>query len=142
MKYLIDTNVISELTRPEPAPGVIAFFERINEDNLYLSTLTLGELHHGVAKLDDGKRKRTLHDWLSNELMQRFQGRVLSFGVEEAETWGRDRAALMRLGQPPSLMDSMIAAVAIANRCTLVTRNVRDFAMFEALEVINPFEGE
>lgn len=62
MKYLLDTNVISELTRTAPAPGVIAFFEHVIEDNLYLSTLTLGELHHGIAKLDDRKRKRQLHD--------------------------------------------------------------------------------
>lgn len=142
MKYLLDTNIVSELTRKDPAPGVIAFFEHVIEDNLHLSTLTLGELHHGIEKLDDGKRKRKLHDWVSNELMQRFHGRILSFGIEEAETWGRGRAALMRLGKPPALMDSMIAAIALANRCALVTRNTRDFSAFDNLELINPFDEE
>lgn len=67
---------------------------------------------------------------------------MLAFDIDEAETWGRDRAALMRLGKPPALMDSMIAATALANHCALVTRNTRDFSAFENLELINPFNAE
>lgn len=142
MKYLLDTNVISELVRDEPATGVVAFFERVAEENLYLCVITIGELHHGIEKLDDGKRKRRLHAWIGNELMQRFRGRILAFGAEEAETWGRQRGALAREGRTPPLLDSMIAAIAIANHCVLVTSNDRDFEPFDNLELLNPFLSE
>jgi predicted nucleic acid-binding protein len=140
VKYLLDTNVISEIVKPQPDSGVIAFLQRVAEENLYLSAITLGELHQGIERLPNGKRKHALHEWIANDLMHRFHGRILSFGKEEAETWGRLRGRLIASGKTPPAIDGMIAAIAIANRCALVTRNAGDFQQYKDLEQINPFE--
>lgn len=86
MSYLVDTNVISELTRPKPAAAVAAWFEEVADEALHLSVLTLGELRRGVEKLPSGKRKEKLRYWLEQELPAWFGERLLPIDAAVADT--------------------------------------------------------
>src|SRR5476651_1510603 len=77
VSYLLDTNVVSEWTRPRPDPAVVAFLESTDEDTMYLSVITLAELRRGVDRLHTGRRRAALDAWLDNDLVQRFDGRIL-----------------------------------------------------------------
>ncbi len=135
MSYLIDTNVLSELRRREPDPGVVIWFEERPATTLYLSVLTVGELRKGVEALPKGKRKRKLTDWLDIALPEFFAGRILSIDAKVANRWGRLLAAAK---QPLPAIDSLLAATALTHNLRLVTRNVRDFR-HPGLELINPW---
>src|SRR5215210_1866149 len=78
VNYLLDTNVVSEWTKPRPDPGVTDWLADADEDRVYLSVVTLAELRHGVERLADGARKARLDRWLTDELLLRFEGRVLA----------------------------------------------------------------
>ena len=136
MSYLIDTNVLSELRRREPNPGVVAWFEERPAITLYLSVLTLGELRKGVEALPQGKRKLKLMNWLNVDLLQFFFGRILPIDLEVADRWGRLLAATK---QPLPAIDSLLAVTAMTHDLCLVTRNGRDFN-HPGLEVINPWD--
>ena len=138
MSYLIDTNVLSELRRKEPNPGVVAWFEERPATTLYVSVLTLGEIRKGIEALSKSKRKLKLLDWLETELPAFFSGRVLPIDEEVADRWGRLLAAA---GRPLPAIDSLLAATALTHGLALVTRNLDDFP-HPALEIINPWEPE
>lgn len=138
MSYLVDTNVISELTRPKPAPAVAAWFEEVADEALHLSVLTLGELRRGVEKLPAGKRKERLRYWLEQELPAWFGTRLLPIDAAVADTWGRLQAGAERT---LPAVDSLIAATALHHHLRLVTRNTMDFDV-PGLETINPWSGE
>lgn len=138
MSYLVDTNVISELTRPKPAPAVAAWFEEVADEALHLSVLTLGELRRGVEKLPAGKRKEKLRYWLEQELPAWFGTRLLQIDPAVADTWGRLQAGADRT---LPAVDSLIAATALHHHLRLVTRNTMDFDV-AGLETINPWSGE
>ena len=138
MSYLLDTNVISELRRKAPNPGVVEWFSQRPATTLYLSVLTLGELRKGVEGLADGKRRGLLLDWLETELPLFFGGRILAIDSAVADRWGKLAAAA---GRPIPAVDSLLAATAVHHGLSLVTRNSRDFAGF-GLDVINPWRGE
>ena len=127
MKYLLDTCLISEVIRPTPAATVIAWLDARDEDSLYLSVLTLGELQKGISKLTDAGKKQRLQTWLENDLGPRFQGRVLAIDEEIALTWGAIQGEAERQGNRQPVVDSLIAATAMAHNLTLVTRNTSDF---------------
>ncbi len=135
MSYLIDTNVLSELRRREPDPGVVAWFEERPATTLYLSVLTLGELRKGVEALPKGKRKLKLTDWLDIALPEFFAGRIFSIDAEVANRWGRLLAAAKK---PLPAIDSLLGATALTHNLRLVTRNVSDFR-HPGLELINPW---
>ncbi len=80
MKYLLDTGVISEVIKPKPDRNVIAWLKKQNEENLYLSVLTFGEIEKGIEKSADGQRKNKLRLWIEDDLKQRFEGRVFPIG--------------------------------------------------------------
>ncbi len=138
MSYLIDTNVLSELRRKEPNPGVVAWFEERPATTLYISVLTLGEIRKGIESLAESQRNRKLLDWLEIELPAFFAGRILPIDQEVADRWGRMLAAA---GRPLPAIDSLLAASALTHGLALVTRNVDDFPQAE-LEKINPWETE
>ncbi|WP_369602623.1 type II toxin-antitoxin system VapC family toxin [Hahella sp. SMD15-11] len=138
MSYLIDTNVLSELRRKEPNPGVVAWFEERPATTLYVSVLTLGEIRKGIEALGKSKRKLKLLDWLETELPAFFSGRILPIDEEVADRWGRLLAAA---GRPLPAIDSLLAATALTHGLELVTRNVDDFPHPD-LEIINPWETE
>lgn len=135
MSYLIDTNVISELARPKPAPTVAAWLEEVADEALHLSVLTIGELRRGIEKLPAGKRKEKLRYWLEQELPAWFGERLLPIDAGVADTWGRLQAKAERT---LPAVDSLLAATAIHYHLRLVTRNTTDFDV-TGLETINPW---
>lgn len=141
MSWLLDTNVVSELVRPKPNAGVVAWMAARagDEARLYLSALTLAEIYRGMLRLDRGSRLRArLQAWLRSDLSVRFAGRVLPFDEPVARTWGEMTAALPK-GVVASTMDSLIAATAQHHGLALVTRNVGDVRHFTDLPVENPW---
>ena len=127
MSFLLDTNVVSEWVKPRPDPGVIAWLAEVDEDGVFISLITLGELRHGIECLPPGRRRRRLDDWLRHDLPLRFEGRVLPIDVAVAESWGTIVARRERSGHPIGSMDGLIAATAEVHALTLVTRNAPDF---------------
>lgn len=138
MNYLLDTNVVSEWTKPRPNPGVVTWLAQADEDRVFLSVITLAELRHGVERMADGVRKARLDAWLTDELPLRFEGRVLTVDAAAADTWGRLLARVQAAGRPVGAMDAFLAAIAERHALTLVTRNVADFKPF-GLPVLNPW---
>ena len=135
MSYLIDTNVLSELRRKLPHPGVSAWFAQRPASSLYLRVLTLGELRKGIDSLADAKRRLKLVDWLETELPLFFAGRILAIDQGVADHWGR---LLAVAGRPLPAIDSLLGATAVHHGLTMVTRNSKDFDNL-GLEVLNPW---
>ncbi len=135
MSYLLDTNVVSELRRKLPNPGVVSWFSDRPASTLFLSVLTLGELRKGIDGASDAARRMALSDWLETELPSFFAGRILNLDAPIADRWGRLIAAA---GRPA--IDSLLAATAAHHGLSLVTRNARDFEGL-GIEVINPWAG-
>lgn len=136
MRWLLDTNVISELRRKAPASAVLSWIEERAPSSLYLSVLTLGEIRKGVELLDDSARRQRLTDWLDGELPAWFDGRILPIDAGVAHRWGCLQAQARR---PLAAIDSLLAATALAHDLTLVTRNVRDFAGL-SVRLVDPWE--
>lgn len=127
MKYLIDTCVLSELVRPRPDRQVVAWMESCDEEAIFLSVLTLGEIQKGIEKLVPGKRRNELQAWLDRDLRHRFAGRLLEIDAEVALVWGQVQASMERAGTPLPTIDGLLSATAIAHNLTIVTRNTGDF---------------
>ncbi|MSP01402.1 MAG: type II toxin-antitoxin system VapC family toxin [Acetobacteraceae bacterium] len=140
MNYLLDTNVVSEWARPHPDPAVATFLASMAEDGMFLSVVTLAELSQGVDRLPMGRRRSALDEWLENDLLHRFEGRILGIDPDVAAAWGRIMARTERRGRTPGVMDVWIAAIAETRGLTLVTRDVGDFAPL--LEhMVNPWDA-
>ena len=139
MKYLLDTNVISELVAKRPSRQVIRWIDSLDADSVYLSVITIGELRKGIEKLPDSPRKEALGAWLADDLLVRFGGRVLSLDVDVMLTWGALTGRMERAGRPLPAIDSLIAALAIHHNCNLVTRNEDDF-QGTGVTVVNPWK--
>lgn len=135
MIYLVDTNVLCELSRRDPDANVVRWQEGRPATTLYLSVLTLGELRKGIEALPEGERKRQLLDWLEVELAGFFAGRVLPIDARVADRWGHWVA---QAGRPVPAIDSLLAATALTHGLTLVTRNLRDF-QYPGLAVVDPW---
>lgn len=127
MSWLLDTNVISEWTKPSPAPAVVRWLDAQLESTLFLSVVTFAELRRGVALLPEGPRRDALRAWVDGALSARFSGRVLSIDRAVADTWGDLLAHAKRHGQALHAMDGFVAATAAVHDLTLVTRNTKDF---------------
>lgn len=138
MSYLVDTNVFSELAKPEPHAEVVAWL-RGHEPQLYVSTITIGELRRGIERLPKGKRKAALQSWLTG-LCQRMEGRILSFNTGVAHVWGQLMAGWEKKGITIPSLDSQLAATAHRHGLTVVTRNVADFQN-TGVKLLNPFEA-
>jgi len=133
--YILDTNVISALRRPERAPAVSAWLAGRVETDLFLSVVTLGEIERGI-RLQEGRNPDFASDlraWL-DRTEQIFSDRILAFGTRDARIWGKLSAAI---GHPGA--DLMIAAQALGRDATVVTANVSDFAPTGA-RILDPFQ--
>jgi toxin FitB len=138
VSYLLDTNVVSEWTRPRPDLGVVAWLADVDEDRALISVITLAELRHGIERLAIGSRRRRLDRWLRDELPLRFEGRIVPIGAAIADAWGELMARSEAAGRPISAMDAFIVATATAHDLELVTRNVADLRAW-IKSVVNPW---
>ena len=134
MKYLVDSNVISEATKPAPAPDVV-YWLRQNEQDLAVNPIVLGEIEYGILLLPSGKRRSRLQQWFAQGV-QRI--RVLELDGATAAEWARLLARLKKANRAMSVKDSLIAASALKHKLTLATRNTRDF-QYAGLSLVNPF---
>lgn len=106
MKFLLDTCAVSEFAKPDPDPAVLKWFAQQEELALYLATVSLGELKRGIEKLDNGKRKRFLQNWLTENVIKRFADRILPLSSDICLRWGEMQARLEKHGKP---MQSLMA---------------------------------
>lgn len=139
MKYLLDTNVISELIAKQPNPNVVDWVDSLDPDDVYLSVITIGEIRRGIARLPDSRRKESMEVWLKEDLLIRFYARILPLDVDVMLEWGRLTGTLAARGINLTAIDSLIGATALHHRCTLVTRNEDDFRHV-GVALINPWK--
>lgn len=127
MNFLLDTNVLSEPMKERPNSRVLEWLAQVNEDQVFMSVVTITELRYGVERLATGKRRERLDAWLRKELISRFEGRILPVDLRIAETCGGLIARSESMGRPIEARDAFIAATAEVHGLTLVTRNTSDF---------------
>ncbi len=137
MRYLLDTTVISNVTKPSPSSSLLAWMADQNDGDLFIASLTVAEIRRGILEMPAGQQRDQLEDWfLGPEGPQSlFAGRVLHFDEPAALIWARLMADGKSAGKPRSALDTIIAAIAEANGCLVVTDNERDFA---GVKIINP----
>lgn len=138
MRLLLDTNVLSEVTRSAPDPQVMEWLDKLDEDRAFISVISIAEIGRGVALMDEGRKRDILSEWLAQDLLLRFEHRVLAVDEPVALAWGNLMGLAKRRGRSVSSMDGWIAATAIANKLTLATRNIKDFDAFE-INLYNPW---
>lgn len=140
MRFLLDTNILSEITKPVPSEPLVVWMSEQNDDDLFIASLTVAEIRRGVLEKPAGKRRDQLEAWFSGPEGPQalFAGRVLPFDEAAALIWGRLMAAGKAGGRPRSALDTIIAAVAEAHGCVVVTNNEKDFP---GVECINPLRG-
>ncbi len=134
---LVDTNVLSELTRPEPATRVVAWLD-VNEPALAVPAIALAELRYGIARLPQGRRRSSLLRFWQTTCDQ-FRGRIFSFDRRAAEVYGDVAAAAERAGRRLNVQDAQIAATALVHRMPIATRNVSDFEA-AGVAIVNPWD--
>jgi toxin FitB len=139
-RFLLDTNIISELIKPQPEPRLVKWANTTDEDLLYVSVLTLGEIRKGIATLVRSARRRELETWLDSDLRLRFSHRILSVDEAIADRWGVLAGHAQKHGRPLPVIDGLLAATALHHNLTLVSRNTRDLAGAGAL-LFNPWEN-
>ncbi len=137
MSYLVDTNIYSEPVKPKPEPRVVEWLRK-HERELYISTVTIGEIRRGIERLPEGKRKAQLRLWLQS-ICDCMKGRVLSFNISTAHVWGQLKAKWDKAGINVPSLDSQIAATAHRHGLTVVTRNTADFNK-TGVKILNPFD--
>jgi len=127
MNFLLDTNVLSEPMKERPNSGVLSWLSQANEDEVFVSVVTITELRYGVERLATGKRRERLDGWLRNDLIARFAGRILPVDLRIADACGGLMARSESMGRPLEARDAFIAATAEVHGLILVTRNTSDF---------------
>ncbi len=138
MKYLLDTNVISEFHKPKVNSAVRAKLAAVEDDDLFLSVISIGEITNGIARLDVGKQRRDLEAWFAHT-ERLFANRVLSVNRDIAQLWGELTAKLAKSGRVLPVSDGLIAATALHHRLHLMTRNISDFES-TGLILVNPWK--
>ena len=139
-RRLLDTNIISNVTKPVPSEALLAWMAEQADEDLFISSLTVAEIRRGILEKPVGKKRRELERWFSGPEgpPALFAGRVLPFDEKAGLVWARLMSDGTAAGRPRSPLDMIIAATAEVNRCTVVTDNEADF---HGLEVINPLRN-
>jgi predicted nucleic acid-binding protein len=135
--YIADTNVVSEPIKPSPDQFAMQWLDE-NNDEYYVSSVTIGELRRGIERMPDGARRKNLEEWFV-ELCAGLKGRVLSYNSSIAHIWGQHAAKWETSGIRLPILDGLIAATAIRHKLIVVTRNVADFNR-AGIRTLNPFE--
>jgi predicted nucleic acid-binding protein len=136
---LLDTNVLSELMRPTPSPKVVQWLDSYPQMDLWISAVTVAEIRLGIALLPDGKRSALLSDLAAGMFQEDFSERCLPFDFSAAGEYATIVAVRTRQGQPISVEDAQIAAIARSADLALATRNTKDFSGIEGLVLLNPW---
>lgn len=136
-RFLLDTNILSNLVKPEPSTALVAWMAERRDEDLYISALTIAEIRRGILDLPAGRRRDGLEAWFAGPEgpPALFTGRILGFDERAALVWARLMAEGRAMGRPRSALDTIIAATGEVNGCVVVTGNERDFA---GVEVVNP----
>lgn len=136
MSFLVDTCAVSELIKLRPRVSVFDWFQAAQPEQLFVSSLTMGEIRKGVEGMTPGRRRDRISAWLESELPGWFEGRVLPVSLAVADEWGRLAA---RFPNVP-VIDGLIAATARHHHLAVVTRNEADFEG-TGVEIVNPWCG-
>lgn len=123
---VLDTNVVSELMRPEPAPAVLTWMQRSSGHGLYTTAVTIAEIRYGIARLPEGRRRQALHQ-AADEIFAAFPRQVLPFDLACAGVYAAIVASREKQGNPISGFDAQIAAICRSQAASLATRNTKDF---------------
>jgi toxin FitB len=136
-RSLLDTNIISNATKPKPAEALVRWMTEQRDEDLFISSLTVAEIRRGILEKPAGRKRLELERWFSGPTGPQalFAGRVLPFDERAALVWARLMADGTVKGRPRSPLDMIIAAIAEANDCIIVTENERDF---EGFKIRNP----
>lgn len=137
MRYLLDTNILSNITKPEPSFELMTWMADQTDEDLFIASLTVAEIHKGILEKPAGKKRTSLERWfVGDDGPQRlFADRILPFDETAALIWAQLMAEGKASGRPRSGLDTIIAATARANGCIVVTDNEKDFY---GVELINP----
>lgn len=138
MRLLLDTNVLSEVTKPRPEGRVLEWLNELDEDRSFISVVSIAEIRRGVVLMDSGRKRDALDEWLTSDLPHRFEHRVLPVEERVALAWGDLMGDAKWNGRGLSSMDGLIAATAIAHDLALATRNIKDFEGF-GIHLIDPW---
>ena len=139
-RYLLDTNVISNATKPTPSQALVDWMSERHDQDLFVSALTIGEIRRWVLEMPAGNRRRALEEWFHGPEGPQalFAGRVLAFDERAGLAWARLMAEGKSAGRPRNALDMIIAAVAEANGCIVATGNEKDFT---GMETVNPLRA-
>lgn len=139
-RYLLDTNIISNVVKPQPSASLLAWWAEQRDVDLFISSLTVAEIRRGILEKPRGKKRDALDAWFAGPEGPQalFSGRVLPFDDKAGLIWARLMADGKAAGHPRSGLDMIVAAIAGVNDCVVVTDNERDFA---DIEIINPVRG-
>ncbi|GEL65676.1 PIN domain-containing protein [Kozakia baliensis] len=140
MRYLLDTNILSNFTKASPSERLVAWMAEQNDEDLYIASFTVAELWRGILEMPSGKRRHALEAWFigAQGPQTLFAGRILPFDYKAGLIWAELMAAGSMSGRSRSSLDMIIAAIGKSNDCVVVTDNVRDFS---GIDVINPIRG-
>ncbi|MCB8954725.1 MAG: type II toxin-antitoxin system VapC family toxin [Ardenticatenales bacterium] len=136
---LLDTNVLSEFMRPRPSANVVSWLDGQPAGEVYTSAISRAEIELGLLLMPPGQRQEALSQAAWAMFDEEFAGRCLPFDEDAARHYARIVSARTRAGRPISVEDAQIAAIALAHRMSLATRNTTDFEVIDGLEVVNPW---
>ena len=139
MKFLLDTNVVSELSNPFPDPRVEHWLQTADNEELGISCVTLAEVAQGISLLPEGRKRRDAQIWLDDVLQPWFDGRILMIDAQISLLAGTVIGDSRRQGRTMSFADALIAATCLSHDLTLVTRNIKDFSHRPDIRLFNPW---
>nr|WP_276570170.1 type II toxin-antitoxin system VapC family toxin [Thiocystis violacea] len=135
---MLDTNVLSEFTKPRVNPGLFDWMQHSDETRMAISVVSVGEIQKGLSRMSEGRRQTDLQAWLDQSLVPRFQQRILALDLNDMQRWGRMMGAAIKQGETRPALDTLLAAVALNRGLILVTRNTRDFER-TGVNLLNPW---